>query len=344
MEKLLELDDITLLPSVANNGMIGTKMNFMVSDEKDLGGIPGFLPIFTSPLESIVGENSSKLWTDYGIRPIIPRTEHLSSRLKYCPWIFSSFSLSEIQKEFIDKDKRSLGTSLHVYIDYGNGHSTNLLNICYKLKQLYSTQIIIMCGNVGNVETYALYGKAGIDYMRVGLSSDTMIEKREFGFHYPMASLLIDLSNYKKTGGIGLPEVKIVADCEISGYSDIMKAIALGADYVMVGREFSRIVEAEGTMYTRSKNQNTGEMEFTEIQEQERYYGTSGYHAKLNGLCRSYHGNTKKKDTSLWSWVDIDISLQEWTEGFRDCMTYGFTMSGSKNWSEFKKNIRFGRI
>jgi hypothetical protein len=72
MEKLLELDDITLLPSLTNSGAPGNKAIFTVSDPLDNSGIVETLPIFTSPMEAIVGENSAKIWSEYGIRPVNP--------------------------------------------------------------------------------------------------------------------------------------------------------------------------------------------------------------------------------------------------------------------------------
>jgi hypothetical protein len=224
-----------------------------------------------------------------------------------------------------------------------------------------------MGGNVANPETYLQYSKAGFDYMRVGISADTMVDKDKYGFHYPMASLLMNIARYKVTGAIGARPVKIIADGGIESPCDILKAMALGADYVMIGKEFSRVLEAEGLIYIKSKNPKSGETEIDEVPDQEKYYGTSGLQAQINGFCRSFHGNTTddiqarragytstsdwktknpgaKMNDSAWTWVDIDISLSEWVDEFKDCTRYGFCLANAKGWTEFKKNIRFGRV
>jgi IMP dehydrogenase/GMP reductase len=367
MERLLELDDITLLPARTNNGSLGSKACFTVKDELDNSGITDTLPIFTSPMEAVVGENSCKIWQDYGIRPVMPRTESLELRLQYCPWIFSAFSISEIQRNFLNVDQRRLGPKLHICIDCGNGHDTNLLQLCFELKKLYGPQVIVMGGNVGNVETYSDYSKAGFDYIRVGISSGSLVDKEKYGFHYPMASLLMDMTKFKATGGVGLRPVKIIADGGIESPADVLKAMALGADYVMIGKDFARIIEAEGTLYQKNRNPNTGEYDTVEVSNQEQYYGTNGYQARANGFCRAYHGNTTieiqslragyknpeewkkhnptiKVSDSAWTWIDVDCSIQEWVEEFQSCVSYGFTLAAAKNWEEFKKNIRFGRV
>ena len=56
MINLYELEDITLLPSAINNGHLSADVDFLVSDELDVtGSNTDTLPIFTSPMPSIVG-------------------------------------------------------------------------------------------------------------------------------------------------------------------------------------------------------------------------------------------------------------------------------------------------
>ena len=52
------------------------------------------------------------------------------------------------------------------------------------------------------------------------------------GVHFPMASLIHECYQYKKKGNYN---TKIVADGGFRNYDDIIKAIMLGADYVMLG-------------------------------------------------------------------------------------------------------------
>ena len=361
MEKLLELDDITLLPAVTNDGNPGEKLDLAVIDEVDS---TKSLPIFTSPMEAIVGEHSWNLWNTSGIRPVIPRTESIELRLQLCHVVFASFSIAEVNKYFIATRQQG---GLHICIDCGNGHDTNVLNTCFNLKKVYGKAVLVMGGNVANPETYSQYSKAGFDYMRVGISSGSLVDKEKYGFHYPMASLLLDFQRFKRTGGLALKPVKIIADGGIETPADVLKAIALGADYVMIGKQFAKIIEAEGTLYQKNKNPGTGEYETVEVGNQERYYGKSGVEIKANGFTRPYHGNTTieiqarragysnaeewkkhnpvvKVSDSAWVWVDVDTSLAEWFDEFQNCATYGFTLAGANNWKEFKEKIRYGRV
>ena len=54
MEQYFELEDITLIPSELNEGHPGNKVTFEVVDDMDRGEYAVSLPIFTSPMESII--------------------------------------------------------------------------------------------------------------------------------------------------------------------------------------------------------------------------------------------------------------------------------------------------
>ena len=69
MERLLEFTDIALIPAEKNNGV--GKYNFGITDELDNSTS---LPIFTSPMDSVVSERNWNVWSDNGIKPVLPRT------------------------------------------------------------------------------------------------------------------------------------------------------------------------------------------------------------------------------------------------------------------------------
>lgn len=364
MEVFYELEDITLIPNVVNSGHPGQNVDFSVIDPADQSDLARSLPIFTSPSAAIVGKENIKDFIDHGIKPVLPGSDPLQLRLEYCQWIFCAFSMNEVNSEFINKNKRGGNCQYHICIDAGNGHDQNLLNLCSRLKELYGAQVILMGGNVASPEVYSSYSKAGFDYMRCGIASGSLVDEDNFGFHYPMASLLDGIKNFKKSGGIGLPrQVKIIADGGIQKPSDIVKALALGPDYVMIGRDFARVVEAYGTVYKCSKT-GSGDLQKDEVDPQ-TIKGMPGFKAKINGLSRQYFGNTSPEARALragftdveawrkskpkvkvsdtaWEWVNIDCNLDEWCEEFEKCAYYAMMMTGTNNWENFKKVVRYG--
>lgn len=72
--------------------------------------------------------------------------------------------------------------------------------------------------------------------------------------HFPMASLIYEMylekekiSKYENTDNSALP--KIIADGGIRNYSDVIKALALGADYVMIGSILASCLESAGPTF-----------------------------------------------------------------------------------------------
>lgn len=370
IESLLELEDITLLPSGTNKGWPDSrKINYTISDSDEVTGIRKSLPIFTSPMEAIVNNQNWKIWQDSGIKPILPRTEDLNLRLQACGFIFSAFSLHEVQSCFIDTDRRGGNNQYHICIDSGNGHDTSILTIALTLKRLYGKQVILMGGNIANPYTYLEYSKAGFDYVRVGMTSGSLVNREKFGFHYPMASLLMDIQMLWRTGGIGLKYVKIIADGGITCYSDIMKAIALGADYVMIGKEFASVYEAAGTLYHNQVDKNTGNKSLEKFICPKDI--PSDEVLSTLSLVRLYQGNTTLEMQALregfscveewraampernWkinnsdsssSWVKVKTTLLQWVEEFKSCVRFSFMMSDSINWKEYKEKIKYGKL
>lgn len=343
MEKLLELDDITLYPCDMNLGFKPNKKEYLYV--KNIDGTGSF-PIFTAPIPSIVGSNSAKIWSDNGIRPIIPLTEPIQMRLNLCCYVFSAFSLAEVTRYFINEDRRlNQRVQYHICLDCGNGHDNNLFDLGANLKKLYGNQVILMGGNVANPLTYSHFARKGFDYMRLGINSGSLVKKSISGFHYPMASLLIDTRNHRDNVAKAYKPVKIIADGGISCYSDILKALALGADYVMIGKEFIKISEAEGPILQEIINPDTHEKEYIEIKDIDKSQ-ISSLNAKINGYCRPYKGNMLKdtKKDPKWRYIDIECNLSEWIMGFFNNASFAFMLAGARSWEEYKKNIRYGRI
>lgn len=363
MTHLYELEDIVLLPTQLNNGHPGDKIEFRVKDAADLTGMAVSFPIFTSPMESIVRGMNVEVFARHGIKPVLPGSEPIDIRMKWCEYVFCAFSLQEVHNIFLQHPLQSQN-QFHICIDAGNGHDKEIFSTAQALRRTYGNQVLLMGGNIGLPEVYKDYSLAGFDYMRVGIASSSLVDEQKYGFHYPMASLLNDIKTFKTGGpGKGLKPVKIIADGGLESQSDIIKAIACGADYVMIGRQFAHTVEAAGEIYKRESGQPETQINLGSIQgwDRERLIAEG-----LN-LYRPYSGNTAGEirakrggfgSVSEWeasqtgilisdtsdkpNWILVDCSLEEWIDGFKECTYYAFMMTGSLGWSEFKKNVRYG--
>ena len=351
METLMGLESISLIPAdIPNLGNpdVG-KVNFNVVNHED--GSQS-LPIFTAPMPSVVDENNYQVFMKKGIRPTLSRTEDLNMRLDGCQYIMTSFTLGEIRQHFL-ASKRVSDKLLRICIDSGNGHDAEVLNVAVDLRRVYGNQVCIMAGNIGNPKMYVEYCKTGIDYARVGLGSGSLVNYEKYGFYYPMASLLIDINGTRKVSCAGLKQTKVVADGNITGPVDIVKAMALGADYVMMGRAFAKLAEAAGPVVSKQAdgkapieltNSAVAQMDKIELREkkvQRLYTALSMYDPPVNPTSYDIYHNFRRPGEVRDEWVTVNSNLQFWLMDFYDVAQHAFTMSRALNWNEYKTNIRY---
>lgn len=212
----------------------------------------GMLPLFTAPMDSVVNKDNFDLFEKNGIIPILPRTEELEDRLDYAfkgKW--AAFSLQEFEKWFTDGTASKTDIKkIRALIDIANGHVERLYALVRKSKAVFGTHIEVMVGNIANPETYRACVESQVDYVRCSVGTGAgCITCSNTAIGYPIASLISEIAEIKDEyikRGIydkdSLP--KIIADGGIRNYNDIIKAIVLGADYVMCGSIFSKMLES----------------------------------------------------------------------------------------------------
>ena len=358
MEKLLELEDIGLVPAQTNSGNQESKCDYFVYD--DLDGNFRSLPIFTSPMDSVVNEENWRIYYDNLIRPILPRTSDIKIRLEGCEYIFAAFSISEVREHFLSF-KRNSPRQFRICIDPGNGHDMEVFNVCLTLKDQYQDQALVMIGNLGNPKAYANASDARADYVRVGMTTGSLVSNSR-GFSYPMATMLLDIKGMKASALIGKKHPKIIADGGIRTKEDILKALALGADYVMIGRQFAKMAEAAGVMFKTVKGSDGIKTEEEvprgvvdkmsradlEADDIKRYYaGNTTYQiqARRDGYSDVHDWSGKRRPCdSKVDIVTVKYHIGDWLNDLYEIFTYGFTMADSLKWPEFKTKIGICRI
>ena len=210
--------------------------------------IDNMLPIFASPMSTVVNVNNYEIWLNNKITPILPRNIDFEIRLKFLQegkWV--AFSLTEFRDIFISEKIINIykEKQYRVCVDLANGHMHSLMFDCYKVKQMFPN-VIIMTGNIANPETYLEYCNAGIDYVRCSIGSGSCCTTASnTAIHYPIASLIDKINTIKNNRNIHNEFcTKVIADGGIRNYNDVIKALALGADYVMVGGLFATFIES----------------------------------------------------------------------------------------------------
>ena len=133
-----------------------------------------------------------------------------------------------------------VGVDLFV-IDSAHGHSKNVIETIKTIKDEFP-DIDIIGGNIATAEAAIELAKAGVDGVKVGMGPGSICTTRIIaGIGIPQISAILNIKEALKGRDIG-----IIADGGIRFSGDIAKAIAAGADSVMLGSLFAGTEEAPG--------------------------------------------------------------------------------------------------
>lgn len=128
-----------------------------------------------------------------------------------------------------------------VVLDSAHGHSKNILDGIRKIKEVYP-QLDVIAGNIATGEATKDMIEAGADAVKVGIGPGSICTTRVVaGIGVPQITAIQDC--YEVAKKFGIP---VIADGGIKYSGDIPKAIATGANAVMIGNLFAGTEESPG--------------------------------------------------------------------------------------------------
>ena len=353
-------NDVSLVPAVIS--YISSRSECNPFDDK------GNLPIFASCMSTVVNTDNYNIFKEHNITPIIPRNIDINKRISLMNnQVWVALSLTEFNNLFIDnyKDRKAeIGHKYYVCVDIANGHMISLYQLCKKAKEIADKsnyELIIMTGNIANPETYRwicensfyLHNKeyhTCIDYIRLSVGTGSQCTTTSnVSIHYPVASLISECYKIKKEYERKFVRKfpKLVADGGIRNYSDVIKALALGADYVMVGGLFAAMYESASPLVLGTYN-NTGYMTYEECDYQYTSEEKKRKDIKNRNLYKECYGMSTKKAQELidpthkkktaegkHSMMKVQHTLKQWTENMIDYLKSAMSYCGAKTLNEF---------
>lgn len=334
-------NDVMIQPAVVSDINHRSECNPYIED--------GMLPIFTAPMSTVVDTQNYDLFYENHLFAILPRNINWEIRKE---WIYKgkwvAVSLGEFE-DFICKEDnfRQCPKDYHlrIVIDVANGHMKKIFMLSCLAKIIHGNHLEIMSGNIANPKTYDDYCGAYIDYVRVGIGGGAgCITSSNTGIHDGIASLLNDI-NYRKANGKFY--TKVVADGGIRGYSDVIKALALGADYVMIGSLLAQTVESAAPIYKKNHLGSAVTEPFSEVTTKDirplnedkclgkwvdkngkvyghlykEFYGMASKYGQI-----SINGEKTKTSEGIKKELEVTTNLDTWVENMtaylRSAMSY----------------------
>jgi IMP dehydrogenase len=219
-----------------------------------------------------------------------------------------------------------------IVVDTAHGHTKGVLKVVNKIKSKFSNLDVVV-GNIATAEAAKYLIDIGADGVKVGIGPGSICTTRVIaGVGYPQLSAIIEVAKALKG-----TDVPIIADGGIRYTGDIPKAIAAGADSVMLGSLLAGTKESPGeTVIYEGRKYKTyrgmGSVEAMKMGSKDRYY--QDVEDDLKKLVpEGIVGRVPYKG-------DLDESIHQFLGGLRAGMGY----CGAKDIETLKENGQFVTI
>lgn len=247
-EEMLSFDDILLVPSyadIASRKDVSLRSTIGIGTKRSIGLD---LPIIAAPMDTVCEWEMAAAMRKAGGLGIIHRYMPIEKQVEQ---IKLAVAAGKVVAGSIGAKGDFLSQALSLYdagaamvlIDVANGHSQYAIDAVKSLRKAVGNQFHIMAGNVSTWDGYARLADAGADSVRVGIGGGSACTTRVVSGHgMPTLASIMDIrAHYRYGDG---PD--IIADGGIRNSGDAAKALASGANAVMVGRLLAGTDESPG--------------------------------------------------------------------------------------------------
>jgi IMP dehydrogenase len=216
-------------------------------------------------------------------------------------------------------------------VDTAHGHSKNVLDTVREIKRKWNIQVI--AGNVATAAGAKDLIDAGADAVKVGIGPGSICTTRIIsGVGVPQITAIFEAAKVTESAG-----VPVIADGGIRHSGDITKAIAAGANSVMMGSLFAGL------------NESPGELVIYQGRRYKTYRGMGSMGAMVKGSSDRY-GQAGVKESSklvpegVEGRVPYRGPLSDFVYQMVGGLRAGMGYCGTKNIEELRQNARFCRV
>lgn len=238
------------------------RISRMSTEEKVESFMTPFEKLITAPADTTLKEANNIIW-DHKLNslPLVDENQHLV----YMVFRKDYDSHKENALELLDKDKRYIvgaGINTRDYaervpalveagadvlcIDSSEGFSEWQSRTIAWIREHYGDTVKVGAGNVVDREGFRFLAEAGADFVKIGIGGGSIcITREQKGIGRGQATAVIEVAaardEYYKETGVYIP---ICSDGGIVHDYHVTLALAMGADFIMLGRYFSRFDES----------------------------------------------------------------------------------------------------
>jgi len=317
----LSLDDVLLVPQYSDVSLDEVDVSTRVTRRLRLA-----IPIISSPMDTVTGRAMALKLAELGGLGVLPRNMELGEAVSIVREARErGLPVAAAVGPFDDERVRALvdaGVSM-IVVDSAHGHSRNVIEATKRYKD---HGVDVMSGNVVTAEGARALIDAGADALRVGIGSGHACTTREVaGVGVPQLTAVAWVAEVAREAGVG-----VVADGGVEKPAHIVKALAAGADAVMLGYLLAGTDEAPG--------------EVVEIggKRYKPYRGMGSRGALEAGSAR--YGTFKRVPEGVEGYVEYRGPLAQVVDVLVSSLKQGMGYVGARNLEELRRRAVFVRI
>ena len=244
IKEALTFDDVLLIPQYSSIVPSNTNISVNLSKKINLQ-----LPFLSSAMDTVTESRMAIAMAKNGGMGVIHRNFNIKKQcdeIKKVKKIHLNVGAAiGASKTELDRAKQLIDSGVDmIVIDTAHGHSKNVLSMLNKIKK-FSNKITICVGNIATGDAAKLLYNSGADILKVGIGPGSICTTRIVaGIGVPQITALL---NVKKA--MNKKNIKIISDGGIKFSGDIIKAVAAGADAIMMGSIFAGTAESPGKIF-----------------------------------------------------------------------------------------------
>jgi len=249
MRESLSFDDVLLAPQYSE---IVSRKELSTSSELPLvGGL--LLPVVSSPMDTVTEAKMAMAMDKAGGLGIVHRynTPEEQAHIVLEAHMGGAKNLGAavgITGDFQERACALYENGANVIcIDVAHGHHSLMKRALETLRGIFGNKVHIMAGNVATLEGFNALADWGANSIRVGIGGGSICSTRLVSGHgIPTWQSIVDCSRSDRNA-------KLIADGGMKTSGDIVKALAAGADFVILGSMLAATDESPGEVFDSGK-------------------------------------------------------------------------------------------
>ncbi len=316
----ISFDDVLLVPQYSD-----IESRKVLTTSNKLGSIGLGLPIISSPMDTVTEVHMARAVDNHGGLGIVHRYNSIDEQATMVRELSASICKNigaaiGVTGDFLERAQELVGSGANVIcIDVAHGHHSMTREALRALKLTLGQPVHIMAGNVATGKGACDLAEWGADSVRVGVGGGSICSTRLVSGHgVPTFQSVMDCVD------AGCP-IPIIADGGMKTSGDIVKALAAGADFVMLGSMLAGTDQSPGQVF------DAGDKKY------KVYRGMASSEAQVN-----WRGKTSTPEgisTTIPYKGDVNNILADIKGGIQSGMSY----SGARTINDLQAKAQFIR-